>query len=115
MILSLFFFNFFFLSLLLFVRLPTLFFQAVQATFKVEEITTSCYRLLDDEWARRVAAMQVLNIADQSNKDLRNKLTEEERAGGVLTRLWRALKGRPRIRGSSCMMPMISCLLPKSK
>ena len=62
------------------VRLLTLFFQAVQVTFRVEEIITSCYRLLDDERARRIATVESFNIVDQSNKDLRNKSTEEERA-----------------------------------
>ena len=60
--------------------LLTLFFQAVQAIFRVEEITNSCYQQLDDERKRRVAAVQSFNIADQSNKDLRKKLTEEEKA-----------------------------------
>ena len=68
-----------FLSLLLFARLLTLFFQVVQATFRVEEIINSCYRQLDDERNRRVAAVESFNIADQSNKDLKSKLTEEER------------------------------------
>ena len=44
------------------------------------ELTNSCYQQLDDEKKRRVAAVQSLNIADQSNKDLRNKLVEEEKA-----------------------------------
>ena len=55
---------FFFTSLLLFVRLLTLFFQAVQATFMVEEITNSCYQQLDDDRTRRVAAVESFNIAD---------------------------------------------------
>ena len=75
-----FYFYFYFFILLLFVRLLTLFFQVVQATFRVEEITNSCYRQLDDERTRRVAVVESFNIADQSNKDLRNKLIEEERA-----------------------------------
>ena len=37
-------FFFFFTSLLLFVRLLTLFFQAIQATSRAEEITNSYYR-----------------------------------------------------------------------
>ena len=65
---------------MLFVSLLTLFFQVVQAPFRVEEITNSCYRQLDDERTRRVAVVESFNIADQSNKDLRNKLIEEERA-----------------------------------
>ena len=60
--------------------LITLFFQAVQATYRVEEITNSCYQQLDDERKKRVTAVQSFNIADQSNKDLRKKLTKEEKA-----------------------------------
>ena len=74
-------FSFFFLHFFwLFVMLLTLFFQAVQAIFRVEEITNSCYQQLDDERKRRVAAVQSFNIADQSNADLRKKLTEKEKA-----------------------------------
>ena len=35
---------------------------------------------MDNERKVRVTAMQSFNIADQSNKDLRKKLTEEEKA-----------------------------------
>ena len=48
--------------------------------FQAEEITHSCYQQLDDERTRCVATVQSFNIADQSSKDLRKKLTEEERA-----------------------------------
>ena len=71
-------FFFVFTSLWLFVRLLTLFFQAVQAAFRVEELTNSSYRQLDDERNRRVATVESFNIANQSNKDLRKKLKEEE-------------------------------------
>ena len=74
-------FSFFFLHFfLLFVMLLTLFFQAVQAIFRVEEITNSCYQQLDDEKRRRVTAVQLFNFADQSNANLRKKLAEEEKA-----------------------------------
>ena len=83
-------FFFVFTSLWLFVKLLTLFFQAVQVAFRVEEITNSGYRQLDDERNRRVAAVESFNIANKSNKDLRKKLKEEEQG-------WRstdsALKG----------------------
>ena len=76
----LFLFFFVFTSLWLFVRLLTLFFQVVQVVFRVEEITNYGYWQLDDERTRRVAAVKSFNIADQSNKDLRKKLKEEEQA-----------------------------------
>ena len=73
-------FVFVFTSLWLFVRLLTLFFQVVQVVFRVEEITNYGYWQLDDERTRRVAAVKSFNIVDQSNKDLRKKLKEEEQA-----------------------------------
>ena len=61
-------------------RSLTFFFQAVHAAFRVEELTNSNYRQLDDERNRCVAAVESFNIANQSNKDLRKKLKEEEQA-----------------------------------
>ena len=58
----------------------TLFFQAVYAIFRLEEITNLCYQQLEDERKRRVAAVQTLNIADQSNVELKKKLANEEHA-----------------------------------
>ena len=72
MMLSFFFFFFF--------MLLTFFFQAVQATFRIEEITNSYYQQLDDERKRHVAAVQSFNFANQTNADLRKKLTKEEKA-----------------------------------
>ena len=60
----LFFCFFVFTSLWLFVRLPTLFFQAVQADFRVEEITNSGYRQFYDERNRHVAIVESFNIAN---------------------------------------------------
>ena len=60
--------------------LLTFFFQVVQATFRLEEITNSCDQQLDNKRKRRVAAVQLFNIADQSNADLRKKLADKEHA-----------------------------------
>ena len=70
----------FYLFIYLFIMLLTLFFQAVQAIFKAEEITNFCYQQLDNERKRRVSAVQSFNIANQSIKDLRQKLAEQEKA-----------------------------------
>ena len=43
-------------------------------------MANSCNRQLEDERNRRVAAVESFNIADQSTKDLRNKLKDEEKA-----------------------------------
>ena len=40
----------------------------------------SIFQQLDDEKKRRVAAVQTLTIAENSNADLRKKLTTEEQA-----------------------------------
>ena len=40
----------------------------------------SLFQQLDDEKKRRVAAVQTLTIAENSNADLRKKLTTEEQA-----------------------------------
>ena len=52
--------------------------QAVQGIFKMEEIYHSVAQQLDDERTRRVSAVQTLNIAENSNKDLKEKLKAEE-------------------------------------
>ena len=52
--------------------------QAVQSTFRMEEIYHSVTQQLDDERKRRVSAMQTLTIAENSNADLREKQKVEE-------------------------------------
>ena len=66
-----------------FVLLLLLFFfsflkQAVQSTFRMEEIYHSVAQQLDDERKRRVSTVQTLTIAENSNVDLREKLKAEE-------------------------------------
>ena len=62
-----------------FVVVVVLFFlQAVQGIFRMEEIYHSVAQQLDDERQRRVSAVQTLNIAENSNKDLKDKLKTEE-------------------------------------
>ena len=46
--------------------------------FRLEEITNSSYQQLDDERKRRAIAVQTLNIAEQSNAELKKKLADEE-------------------------------------
>ena len=58
----------------------TLFFQVVQATFRLEEITNLCYQQLEDERNKRTAAVQKLTIVENSNAELKKKLIEEEHA-----------------------------------
>ena len=52
--------------------------QAVQSIFRMEEIYHSVAQQLDDERKRRVSTVQTLNVAENSNKDLKEKLKAEE-------------------------------------
>ena len=52
--------------------------QAVQSTFRMEEIYHSVAQQLDDERKRRVSVVQTWTIAENSNADLREKLKVEE-------------------------------------
>ena len=54
--------------------------QAVQNTFRMEEIYHSVAQQLDEERRRRISAVQTLTIAEKSNADLRQKLKAEEQA-----------------------------------
>ena len=54
--------------------------KTVQSTFKMEEIYHFVSQQLDDERKRRVAALQILTIAENSNADLKQKLKDKEQA-----------------------------------
>ena len=54
------------------------FFLAIQNTFKVEEMTNTYLQQLDEERKRRATSMQALAIAENSNTELKKKLTVEE-------------------------------------
>ena len=62
------------------ILIPFLSFKAVQNTFKLEEMTNSLYQQLDEERKKRAAAVQTLAIAENSNTNLKKKLTAEEQA-----------------------------------
>ena len=76
----LFFFLFFFLCLFCRCLLPPFFFfkQAVQSTFRMEEIYHSVAQQLDEERRRRIAVVQTMSVAEKSNADLKEKLKTEE-------------------------------------
>ena len=56
------------------------FLKAIQNTFRLEEITNSCYQQLNEERKRRDTAVQTLTIAKNSNVELKKKLATEEQA-----------------------------------
>ena len=60
--------------------IPFFHFKAIQNTFRLEEMTNSCYQQLDEERKMRVAAVQTLAVAKNSNANLKKKLTAEEQA-----------------------------------
>ena len=60
--------------------IPFFHFKAIQNTFRLEEMTNSCYQQLDEERKKRAAAVQTLAVAENSNADLKKKLTVEEQA-----------------------------------
>ena len=62
------------------ILIPFFCFKVIQNTFRLEEMTNSCYQQLDDERKRKAAAVQTLVVAENSNADLKKKLTAEEQA-----------------------------------
>ena len=70
-------------SLFVMILTPLSFFfflKAIQNTFRLEEITNSCYQQLNEERKRRDTAVQTLTIAKNSNVELKKKLATEEQA-----------------------------------
>ena len=55
--------------------------KAIQSTFRLEEMFNSLSQQLDDKRKRRVVVVQTLTITENSNTDLRKKLTAEEQPG----------------------------------
>ena len=54
-------------------------FQAIQATFRVEEIVNYSHQRMKEEEGRRIATLDAFQVAEKSNKDLKAKLAEEEK------------------------------------
>ena len=64
-----------------FFKFPSLFVkQAVQSTFRMEEIYHSVAQQLDEERRRRIAAVQTMSVAEKSNTELKEKLKTEEQS-----------------------------------
>ena len=55
-------------------------FKAVQSTFRLEKMSNSLSQQLEEERKRRAATVQTLTIAENSNTDLKKRLTVEEQA-----------------------------------
>ena len=68
-----FFFYYYFLNYSL---LP---FQAIQATFRTEEMVNYSHRKMKEEEGRRIAALDAFHVAEKCVQELKVKLTKEER------------------------------------
>ena len=81
-----FFFSFLFYIIITFILLlynffncTSLPFQAIQATFKAEEMVNYSHREMKEEEVRRIAAVDAFHMAEKSIQELKSKLVEEER------------------------------------
>ena len=54
--------------------------QAIQSTFRMEEIYHSVVQQLDEERRRRIAVVQTMSVAEKSNSDLKERVKTEEQA-----------------------------------
>ena len=54
--------------------------QAVQSTFRMEEIYHSVAQQLEEERRRRIAAVQTMSVAEKSNTELKEKVKTEEQS-----------------------------------
>ena len=71
---------FVFVFVFVFVFFFFFFLKAVQSTFRIEEMYHSISQQLDEERKRRIATVQTLTIAENSNTDLKKRLAAEEQA-----------------------------------
>ena len=58
--------------------------QAVQSTFRMEEIYHSVAQQLEEERRRRIAAVQTMSVAEKSNTELKERVKTEEQSRKVL-------------------------------
>ena len=70
-----------FLSLFLsfFFNWTSLPFQAIQATFRAEEMVNYSHQKMKEEKGRRIVAVDAFHLVEKSIQELKSKLTEEER------------------------------------
>ena len=62
----------------------------------------------------RAAVVQTLTIVENSNTDLKKRLTAEEQARKSADAALEGAEGKPRARGSWHVRPMTNWLLPRS-
>ena len=54
-------------------------FQAIQTTFRAEEMVNYSHCKMKEEKGRRIAAVNAFHMAKKNNKELKIKLQEEEK------------------------------------
>ena len=54
-------------------------FQAIQSTFRAEEMVNNSYSKMKEEEGRRIAVVDTFHVAEKSNNELKIKLQEEEK------------------------------------
>ena len=81
----------------------------------MEEIYHSVAQQLDDERQRRVSAVQTLNIAENSNKDLKEKLKTEEQLKKSAEAALKGAETQAETRGNWSLRSKGSWLRPRSK
>ena len=81
----------------------------------MEEIYHFVAQQLDDERQRRVSAVQTLNIAENSNKDLKEKLKTEEQLKKSAEAALKGAETQAETRGNWSLRSKGSWLRPRSK
>ena len=73
-------------------------FQAIQATYRAEEMVNYSHRKMKEEEGRRIVAVNAFHVAEKSNQKLKSKLLEEEKerksATTALVNVERQVKGQ---------------------
>jgi len=60
---------------------------------------------MKEEEGRHIAAMEFFQVADESLRELKKRLQEEEKKESTGPPLLKALKSRPRAKGCCCAVP----------
>ena len=83
--------------------------QAIQVSFRAEEMVNSSHCMYKEEEGRRIAAVEAFQVAEKSNHDLKAKLIEAEKEKKKVPQLpWITLRSRPKASGFFSTMPRIN-------
>ena len=83
--------------------------QAIQVSFRAEEMVNSSHCMYKEEEGRRIATVEAFQVAEKSNHDLKAKLIEVEKEKKKVPQLpWITLRGRPKASEFFSAMPRIN-------